>query len=73
MVFIDIFISQVNSMWQSTDYLWSKTPYILDIIFFELANRVLHYFEDEPERPILRQGLMHVAEETELPTKYIQE
>ena len=54
MVFIDIFISQVNSMWQSTDYLWSKTPYILDIIFFELANRVLHYFEDEPERPILR-------------------
>ena len=71
---IDTFINLVNT-WRpkntSTDLIWSKNTYRIDRIVQDPGNPVLYYFQDGPDRALLREELMHVSEDTEVPLDWV--
>ena len=45
----------------------SKNTYRLAQIVPEPGNRVLYYLQDGPDRDFVREELMHVSEDTQVP------
>ena len=52
---------------QATDLVWSKNTYRLDRIVQEPGNRVLYYLKDRPDRTFVREKLMNISEDTQVP------
>ena len=52
---------------RATDLIWSKNTYQLDRIVQDPGNRVLYYLQYGPDRAFLREELLHVSEDTQLP------
>ena len=44
-----------------------KNTYQLDRIVQEPGNRVLYYLQDGPDRIFVREELMHISEDTQVP------
>ena len=58
---------------QATDFIWSKNTYRLDRIVQEPGNRVLYYLQDGPDRAFVREELMHISEDTQVPPDWVSE
>ena len=58
---------------QATDLIWSKNTYRLDRIVQELGNCVLCYLQDGPDRAFVREELVHVSEDTQVPPNWVSE
>ena len=58
---------------RATDLIWSKNTYRLDRIVQEPGNLVLCYAEDGPNRACVREELMHISENTEVPLDWVSE
>ena len=71
MGYTDIFINLANNMEikkrRVTDFIWSKNTYRLDAIVQEPGNRILDYLQDGSDRAFVREELMHVSEDTQVP------
>ena len=57
---------------RATDFIWSKYTYQLDQIVQEPSNRVLYYLQDGPDRAFMREELMHVSEDTQVPPDWVK-
>ena len=57
---------------RATDFIWSKNTYHLDEIIQDDGNKVLYYLRDGPKRSFVREELMLIPEETQLPPDYVQ-
>ena len=73
MVYTDIYISLVNNMEikkaQVIDFIWSnwsKNTHKLDRIDEEKSNCILYYLQDEPDRRVVYEELMHIPEDTQV-------
>ena len=51
-----------------TDFIWSKNTYRLDRIVQDPGNRVLYYLQGGTDRAFVREELMHVYEDTQVPS-----
>ena len=58
---------------RTTDLIWSKNTYRLDRIVQDPGNRVLYYLQDGPDRAFVREELMHVSEDTQVPPDWVNE
>ena len=58
---------------RATDLIWSKNTYRLDRIVQDPGNRVLYYLQDGPDRAFVREELMHVSEDTQVPPDWVNE
>ena len=52
---------------QATNLIWSKNTYRLDRSVQDPVNRVLYYLQDGPDRAFLREELMHISVDTQVP------
>ena len=73
MVYTDIYISLVNNMEikkaQVIDFIWSnwsKNKCKLDRIDEEKSNCILYYLQDEPDRRVVYEELMHIPEDPQV-------
>ena len=57
---------------RATDRIWSKKTYRLREIVEDSGNRVMYYLKDGPERAFVKEELMLIPEDTELPSDYVQ-
>ena len=57
----------------AADLIWSKNTYQLDRIVQDPGNRVLYYLQDGPDRAFVREKLMHVSEDTQVPPDWASE
>ena len=55
------------------DLIWSKNTYQLDRIVQDPGNPLLYYLQDGPNRAFLREELMHVSEDTQVPPDWVSE
>ena len=58
---------------QATDLIWSKNKYRLDQIVQDSGNCVLHYIHGGPDRAFVREELMNVSEDTQVPPDWFSE
>ena len=58
---------------RATDLIWSKNIYRLDQIVQDPENRVLYYLQDRPDRTFMREELMHVSEDPQVPPDWVSE
>ena len=58
---------------QATGFIWSKNTYGLDRIAQEPGNRVLYYLQDGPDGAFVREELMHISEDTQVPPEWVGE
>ena len=58
---------------RATDLIWSKNTYRLDQIVQEPGNRVLYYLQDGPEIAFVREELMHISGDTQVPPDLVNE
>ena len=58
---------------RATYFIWSKNTYRLDRIVQEPYNRVLYYLQDGPDRTFVREELMHIFEDTQVPPDWVSE
>ena len=58
---------------RATDLIWSKNTYRLDQIVKDPGNRVLYYLQNGPERAFVREELLHVSEDTQVPPDWVSE
>ena len=58
---------------RATDMIWSWNTFRLDKIIQDEGERVLYYIRDGPKRSFVREELMLIPEETQLPPDYVQE
>ena len=58
---------------QATDFIWSKNTYRLDRIVQEPGNCVLYYSQDGSDRAFVREELMHISEDTQVPPDWVSE
>ena len=58
---------------RATDLIWSKNRNRLDRIVQDPDNRVLYYWQDGPDRAFVREELMHVSEDTQVPPDWVSE
>ena len=56
---------------RATDRIWSKKTYRLREIVEDHGNRVMYYLNG-PERAFVKEELMLIPEDTELPPDYVQ-
>ena len=56
---------------RSMDRVWSKKTYRLREILEDPGNHVMCYLKDGPERAFMKEELMLIPEDTELPPDYI--
>ena len=52
--------------------IWSWNTFRLDKIIQDKGKRVLYYVRDGPKRSFVREELMLIPEETQLPPDYVQ-
>ena len=52
---------------RATDLVWSRNTYRLDQVIHEPGNSVLYYLQDGPDGAIVREELMHISEDTQVP------
>ena len=52
---------------RATDLVWSRNTYRLDRVIHEPGNSVLYYLQDGPGRAFVREELMHISEDTQVP------
>ena len=52
---------------KATDKMWSKKTYRLREIVENPGNRVMYYLKDGPDRAFVKEELMFIPEDTELP------
>ena len=57
---------------KATDRVWSKKTYRLREIIEDHSNHVMYYLSDRPERAFMKEELMLIPEDTELPPDYVQ-
>ena len=57
---------------RAMDRIWSKKTYRLREIMKDSGNRVMYYLKDGPERAFVKQELILIPEDTELPPDYVQ-
>ena len=57
---------------RATDMIWSWNTFRLDGIIQDDGERVLYYLRDGPKRSFVREELMLIPEETQLPPDYVQ-
>ena len=55
----------------ATDLIWSKNMYRLDRNVQDPGNRVLYYLQDGPNRAFVREELMHVSEDIQVPPGWV--
>ena len=53
---------------KATDRIWSEKTYRLREIVENSGNRVVYYLNDGPERAFVKEELMLIPEDTELPS-----
>ena len=58
---------------RATDLIWSKNTYQLDQIVQEPGNRVLYYLQNGPDKAFVREELMHISEDTQVPLDWVSE
>ena len=58
---------------RATDLIWSKNIYRLDQIVQDPENRVLYYLQDRPDTTFMREELMHVSEDPQVPPDWVSE
>ena len=58
---------------RATDLIWSKNTYRLDRIVQDPGNRVLYYLQDGPDRVFVREELMYVSEDNQVPPDWVSE
>ena len=58
---------------RAADIIWSKNTYQLDRIVQDPGNRVLYYLHYGPDRAFVREKLMHVSEDTQVPPDWVSE
>ena len=57
---------------RATDRIWSKKTYRLSEVVSNPGNRVMYYLADGPERAFIKEDLMLMPEDTELPPDFVQ-
>ena len=57
----------------ATDLIWSKNTFRLDRIVQGRGTRVLYYLQDGPDKAFVREELMHVSEDTQVPPDWLSE
>ena len=57
---------------RATDRIWSKKAYRLREVVSNPGNRVMYFLKDGPERVFVKEELMQIPEDTELPPDYVQ-
>ena len=57
---------------RATDRIWSKKTYRLREIVEDSGNQVMYYLKHGPERAFVKEELMLIPEDTELPPDYVQ-
>ena len=57
----------------ATDLILGKNTYRLDQIVQAPGNRVSYYLQDGPDRAFVREELMHVSEDTQVPPDWVRE
>ena len=60
-----------NQRRRATDLNWSKDTFRLNRIMEKPGNRVRYYLKDGPECAFVREKLMLIPEDTELPPEYV--
>ena len=58
---------------RAADIIWSKNTYQLDRIVQDPGNHVLYCLQDGPDRAFVREELMHVSEDTQVPPDWVSE
>ena len=57
----------------ATDFIWGKSTYRSDRILQEPGNRALYYLQDGPDRAFVREELMNISEDTQVPPDWVSE
>ena len=57
---------------RATDRIWSKKTYRLREIVEYSGNHVMYYLKDEPKRAFVKEELIRIPKDTELPPDYVQ-
>ena len=57
---------------RAMDRIWSKKTYRLREVVKDSSNHVMYYLSDSPERAFVKEELMLIPEDTELPPDYVQ-
>ena len=57
---------------RATDRIWSKGTYRLSEVMSSPGNRAMYYFADGPERAFIKEELMLIPEDTELPPNFVK-
>ena len=57
----------------ATDFIRSKNTYRLDRIVQEPGNHVLYYLQDGSDRAFVREELVHIPEDTQVPPEWVIE
>ena len=58
---------------RAADHISSKNTYRLDPIVQDPGNCVLYYLQDGPDRAFVREELIHVSEDTQVPPYWVSE
>ena len=58
---------------RATHFIWSKNTYQLDRIVQEPGDHVLRYLQDGLDRTFVREDLMHISEDTQVPSDSVSE
>ena len=58
---------------RATHFICSKNRYRLNQIIQEPGNRILYYLKDGSDRAFVREKLMHVPEDTQVPPEWVSE
>ena len=58
---------------RATGFIWSKNTYRLGRIIEEPGNRVLYHMKDGADRVFVSEELMHISEDTQVPSEWISE
>ena len=58
---------------RAADLTWSKNTYRLDRIVQNPGNRFQYYLQDGPDRDFIREELMRVSEDTQVPPDWVSE
>lgn len=62
-----------DSRKRATDTIWSKKTYRLSEVLDQPGNRVIYYIQDGPKRSFVKEELMLIPEDTQLPPDYVQD
>ena len=57
---------------RATDRIWSKNAYRLKEVVSNPGNQVMYFLKEGPERSFVKEELMQIPEDTELPPDYVQ-